>query len=107
MRLACLGLRRVGLGLGHRLATQIGHRLAAAESDRTVAGDADPGAFAVKGFAVNGFAVNGLAVKGFAVNGLKPYESVVITWFRLTPSAEPSCSPEPDGEAPTHRASGP
>ena len=49
-----------------------------------------PGAFAVNGLAVNGLAVNGFAVNGFAVKGFKPYESVVITWFRLTPSAEPS-----------------
>ena len=49
-----------------------------------------PGAFAVNGFAVNGLAVNGFAVKGFAVKGFRPYESVVITWFRLTPSADPS-----------------
>ena len=49
-----------------------------------------PGAFAVNGLAVNGFAVNGFAVNGLAVKGFRPYESVVITWLRLTPSADPS-----------------
>ena len=46
-----------------------------------------PGAFALNGFALNGLALNGFALKGLALNGFTPIESVVSTWFRLTPLA--------------------